>query len=78
MMKNIMGLDKRKKRVFNESMVLQKLFTVVDLGLRRLLGGTRKTRVSPLSREREEYEAEVKDQFKKLKDKGLSIPVFTL
>lgn len=46
--------------------------------LSRLLGGSKKIRVSPVAREREEFEEGVKDQFKKLKEKGLSIPVFTL
>jgi len=41
------------------------------------LGG-KTERKSPIALERERFEAEVKDQFKKLKDKGLSIPVFTL
>ena len=43
------------------------------------LGFVGKTeRKSPIALERERFEAEVKEQFKKLKDKGLSIPVFTL
>ncbi|MBI3576588.1 hypothetical protein HY086_00940 [Candidatus Gottesmanbacteria bacterium] len=58
----------------------------IGLGLSRLIGGIysllfgggKKSRVSPLSRERERFEEEAKDQFKKLKEKGLSIPVFTL
>jgi hypothetical protein len=35
-------------------------------------------RQSPIALERKRFEAEVKEQFQKLKDKGLSIPVFTL
>ncbi len=35
-------------------------------------------RKSPVARDREKFEEEVKEQFQKLKDKGLSIPVFTL
>jgi hypothetical protein len=48
------------------------------LGLGALLGLGRAERKSPLAKERERFEAEVKEQFQKLKDKGLSIPVFTL
>ena len=48
------------------------------LGLGMLLGLSHKERKSPLAKERERFEAEVKEQFQKLKDKGLSIPVFTL
>ena len=46
--------------------------------LARLGFGAKSERKSPITMERERFEAEVKDQFKKLKDKGLSIPVFTL
>ncbi|OGG13614.1 hypothetical protein A2875_00415 [Candidatus Gottesmanbacteria bacterium RIFCSPHIGHO2_01_FULL_46_14] len=35
-------------------------------------------RKSPVVTERERFERDVKDQFLKLKEKGLSIPVFTL
>lgn len=35
-------------------------------------------RKSPVAKEREKFEEEVREQFQKLKDKGLSIPVFTL
>jgi len=42
------------------------------------LFGIKEERKSPIAKDRERFEAEVKDQFKKLKDKGLSIPVFTL
>jgi hypothetical protein len=35
-------------------------------------------RKSPIAREREQFEAGVKEQFQKLKDKGISIPIFTL
>jgi hypothetical protein len=80
-----MGLDKRGKTVFNGDMAIASK----SLGLSRahiiargiyslLFGGGKKSRVSPLSRERERFEEEAKDQFQKLKDKGLSIPVFTL
>jgi hypothetical protein len=52
-------------------------FLFVRLGLGGLLG-VKTERKSPIARERERFEAEVKEQFQKLKDKGLSIPVFTL
>lgn len=42
------------------------------------LGKEKQDRTSPIARERQRFEAEVKDQFLKLKEKGLSIPVFTL
>ena len=38
----------------------------------------RTSRVSPLTRERQQFEEDVKGQFQKLKEKGLGIPVFTL
>lgn len=44
----------------------------------QLLKGEKKERVSPLTRERQSFEKEAKDQFLKLKEKGLSIPIFTL
>lgn len=77
-----MGLDKKMKTVFNRPMAIAS----IGLGLSRwytgiislLFGGGKKSRVSPLSRERERFEEEAKSQFQKLKDKGLSIPVFTL
>lgn len=40
--------------------------------------GTKVERKSPVAKDRERFEAEVREQFQKLKDKGLSIPVFTL
>jgi hypothetical protein len=46
--------------------------------LARLGFGGKTKRKSPIAQERERFEAEVKEQFQKLKDKGLSIPVFTL
>ncbi len=38
----------------------------------------KKERISPLTRERQDFEKEAKNQFLKLKEKGLSIPIFTL
>ena len=46
------------------------------LGLGSLIQKT--VRESPVARERKRFEADVKEQFQKLKDKGISIPVFTL
>ena len=66
-----MGLDKELPACLNRYMKL-KMF------LARLGFGAKSERKSPITMERERFEAEVKDQFKKLKDKGLSIPVFTL
>lgn len=44
----------------------------------RVLGFGKKTRMSPFERERRTFEAEVRQELLKLKEKGLSIPVFTL
>ncbi len=38
----------------------------------------KKERVSPLTKERQRFEEEARGQFLKLKEKGLSIPIFTL
>lgn len=43
-----------------------------------LLRGEKKERISPLTKERVRFEQEVRGQFLKLKEKGLSIPIFTL
>ncbi|MEK7592072.1 MAG: hypothetical protein AAB508_01620 [Patescibacteria group bacterium] len=48
------------------------------LGYIQSLFAGRKSRVSQTTLERESFEREVKTQFMKLKEKGLSIPVFTL
>ena len=53
------------------------LLETMGLGIRKLMH-PKKTRVSPVTRERELFEKEVKGQFEELKKKGLSIPVFTL
>jgi len=44
----------------------------------RALGLGKKARVSPFDRERHTYEQDVRRELLKLKEKGLSIPVFTL
>ena len=46
--------------------------------LLKALGLGKKTRVSPFERERLSYSEEVRRELLKLKEKGLSIPVFTL
>lgn len=58
-------------------MVIQLL--AMGLGnLLKTLGLGKKTRVSPFERERRSYSEEVRRELVKLKEKGLSIPVFTL
>ena len=47
-------------------------------GLAALLGRGKVVRQSPMAAERIRFEREVHEQFVKLKEKGLSIPVFTL
>jgi hypothetical protein len=47
-------------------------------GFASLLGRGKEKRLSPLAQERMRFEKEVHEQFLKLKEKGLSIPVFTL
>ena len=69
--KKLIGLDKNWAACLNKSMKFK-------LMLSKLGFGSKSVRKSPITMERERFEAEVKDQFKKLKDKGLSIPVFTL
>ena len=70
-----MGLDKQTGGCLNEYMNVKTL--LVRLGLGALIGA-KTERKSPITREREKFEEEVKEQFQKLKEKGLSIPVFTL
>jgi hypothetical protein len=70
-----MGLDKKLPTCLNECMNMKHLLTRLGLGNRF---GIKTERKSPMTRERERFEAEVKEQFQKLKDKGLNIPVFTL
>jgi hypothetical protein len=70
-----MGLDKKPGECLNEHMNVKALLTRLGLGTRT---GTKSVRESPVATERKRFEADVKEQFQKLKDKGLSIPVFTL
>lgn len=69
--KKPMGLDKDFPTCLNGHMKMKMFFA-------RLGFGVKPKRKSPIARERERFEAEVREQFQKLKDKGLSIPVFTL
>lgn len=55
-------------------MSIKSLFGRFGLGM----AGVRSERKGPVAREREQFEKDVKAQFQKLKEKGLSIPVFTL
>ncbi len=66
-----MGLDKELLTCLNGCMNIKYFFQRLGLvGIDK--------RKSPIAQDRERFEAEVKEQFQKLKDKGLSIPVFTL
>ena len=66
-----MGLDKEVLKCLNSRMSIKHFLQKFSLS-------GKSERKSPLAREREKFEAEVKEQFQKLKDKGISIPVFTL
>lgn len=70
-----MGLDKKKKKVLNKDMSVKLLLK--QMGLGSLVGDT-KSRISPMVKERQSFEKEVRRQFVELKKKGISIPVFTL
>ncbi len=72
-----MGLDKRIEKCLTKTWAM-KLLSQLGLGLARLLGFERKTKVSPFEKERQTFEKEVRDQLIKLKEKGISIPIFTL
>jgi hypothetical protein len=71
-----MGLDKTEKKVLNRTMSVKLLLKQMGLGGKS--GENSKSRVSPLVRERQRFEEEVRRQFVELKKKGISIPVFTL
>jgi len=70
-----MGLDKGGKKVFNEYMSVKLLLKQMGLGS---IFGDSKARVSPMVKERQRFESEVRRQFIELKKKGINIPVFTL
>ena len=77
-----MGLDKGFGAWLNEDMspkaLLQALGFSDRIGVKGFWDKKKQSRVSPLVRERQRFEEEVREQFKKLKEKGISIPVFTL
>lgn len=73
-----MGLDKDFAAWFTKIVNVKLLLAQLGLGTKKILGGENKQRVSPQERARKEFEAEAKSQFVKLKEKGLSIPIFTL
>lgn len=72
-----MGLDKGIRNVFEWDVGIKQLLAQLGLGQSSPLRGKRQ-RTSPLTEERMRFEKEVREQFVKLKEKGLSIPVFTL
>jgi hypothetical protein len=57
-------------------MGIKRLLSLVGLGEK--YGSKVGARLSPTARERERYEADMRQQFVELKKKGISIPVFTL
>jgi hypothetical protein len=81
-----MGLDREVFTCLNEYMMqlpqykmgFWGRFASLSSGLAALLGKEHVVRQSPLAMERKRFEKEVHEQFVKLKEKGLSIPVFTL
>ena len=74
-MKFPMGLDKKLLTCLNDHVNVKTMLHALGLGK---LTRDKGSRVSPIVRERERFEEEVREQFKKLKEKGISIPVFTL
>ena len=71
-----MGLDKDFKKVLTKWVMK---LPALGLGIiLRALGLGKKARVSPFERERRSFEQGVRSELLKLKEKGLSIPVFTL
>jgi len=70
-----MGLDKDLGK-WNTRIV--KLLATGLGHILRALGLGKKARVSPFESERRSYEQGVRSELLKLKEKGLSIPVFTL
>lgn len=73
-----MGLDKGIINVFEWDVGIKQLLAQLGLGQSSLLRRGKRQRTSPLTEERMRFEKEVREQFVKLKEKGLSIPVFTL
>jgi len=50
----------------------------LGLGLKTALGLGPKGRTSPFEKDRRLFEADVKQQLVKLKEKGINLPIFTL
>ena len=73
-----MGLDNGEQRWFNYFVKIKLLLANMGLGISRIFGFGKKQRISPLQTEEQRFGEEGKDQFLKLKEKGLSIPIFTL
>mgnify|MGYP001562693121 len=81
-----MGLDKSVAKCLNKNMTRlpqyrlgsESRLSAFSRGLASLLGRGRIVRPSPMVQERMRFEKEVHEQFVKLKEKGLSISVFTL
>lgn len=70
-----MGLDKPFEMALTYTVTLP-----LGLGqyILRALGLGKKARLSPFEKERKTFETDVRQELLKLKEKGLSIPVFTL
>lgn len=61
-----------------ELTIYMKLLSMGLGTIMRALGLGKKARMSPFEQERRSYEQDVRKELLKLKEKGLSIPVFTL
>ncbi len=55
-----------------------KLLDILGLGVEKILGRSKKARVSPFEAERRAFEKDVRRQLVKLKEKGISLPIMTL
>lgn len=75
-----MGLDIGLCTMFTKTMTLlpQRGLGHLVSNILGTLGWGKKVRSSPLDKERQSYEHNVRRQFEELKKKGISIPVFTL
>ena len=81
-----MGLDMENRSCLNK--IVRKKLLLDRLGhparsgmlgyLVSLLGLIKEKRLTPLQREEQDFTEEVRQQFLKLAEKGISIPVFTL
>ena len=73
-----MGLDNVLTECLNMFVNIKLLLAQLGLGAKRVLGFQDRSRMSPLTRDRKTFEEEVRGQFLKLNEKGLSISIFTL